>query len=229
MVPPPDAYDWSNIYGIVLRFHNDSNPQAAISLNNTYAETVRTSAPKMSTLFTSDADADGPRLLGSDPVTALRETMCNIIKLHIENLDGIAKGHIAQLINICPVKFVKPGFSNQRIRTPNNFDSAGRDAVEQAEAANRRKPIAIVEFTINQWRFKKNWKTDDPANYFNGIYTGDIQPSNEDDNDDEDTPPVEGTTEMRQLTTLLQQLVNNANTNHSTSTGANNQATLALP
>eukprot|EP00536_Pseudo-nitzschia_multiseries_P012596 jgi/Psemu1/32610/gm1.32610_g len=206
MVPPSDAYDWSNVYGIILCFHSNSNPQAAISLNNTYAETVRTSTPEMSTLFTSEADADGPRLLGPAPVTALRETMCNIIALNIENLDAIGKGHIAQLINICPVKFVKPGFSNQRIRTPNDFDSA--DAVKQAEAANRREPIAIVEFTINQWRFKKNWKTDDPANYFNGIYTGDIQPNNEDENEanDADTPSTEGTN-MRQLETLLQQLV----------------------
>eukprot|EP00536_Pseudo-nitzschia_multiseries_P003593 jgi/Psemu1/8153/gm1.8153_g len=86
MVSPPDAYDWSN-----------SNPQAATSLNSSYSETVRISAPEMSTLFTSDEDS--PKVLGPAPVTALRQTMCNIIVLDIENLDEIAKGHIAhQLI-----------------------------------------------------------------------------------------------------------------------------------
>eukprot|EP00536_Pseudo-nitzschia_multiseries_P013977 jgi/Psemu1/37081/gm1.37081_g len=141
MVPPPDAYDWSN-----------QRP-----LYNSYSETARISTPEMSTLFTSDAD--GPKVLGLAPVTAHRETMCNIIALDIENLDAIAKGHIVQLINVCP------GLHSQQ------FYSAGRDAVEQAEIAGRREATIIVEFNVNQWKFKKNWKTNDPTNYFKGIVT----------------------------------------------------------
>eukprot|EP00536_Pseudo-nitzschia_multiseries_P010329 jgi/Psemu1/25610/gm1.25610_g len=170
MVPPPEAYDWSNVYGIAFTFQSDNNPKKAISLNNTYAETVPILAPEMSTLFTSDADA-GPRILVSAPVAALKEAFCNVIALDINNIDDIAKGHIAQLINSCPVTFVKPGFQNQGIRNPHDFDSAGREAVQRAQAAGRHNAIAVVEFNISKWRFRHNWKTDDPANYFNGIYT----------------------------------------------------------
>eukprot|EP00536_Pseudo-nitzschia_multiseries_P016269 jgi/Psemu1/45541/gm1.45541_g len=78
MVPPPEAYDWSN------------------------AETVPLTAPELSTLFTSDATDAGPRILGTAPATALRETFCNVIALDINNIDDIAKDHIAQLIDSCP-------------------------------------------------------------------------------------------------------------------------------
>eukprot|EP00536_Pseudo-nitzschia_multiseries_P017615 jgi/Psemu1/51757/gm1.51757_g len=170
MVPPPEAYDWSNVYGIEFKFQSDNNPHEVLSLNGTYAETVPLTAPEISTLFTSDANNEGPRTLGPAPVTALREAFCNCITLDMANIDELAKGHISQLLDSCPVRFVKPGFPNQRIRNPQDFDSAGREAVRRAEATNHPKPLATVLFNINQWKFKRNWKTNDPANYFNGIY-----------------------------------------------------------
>eukprot|EP00536_Pseudo-nitzschia_multiseries_P012912 jgi/Psemu1/33497/gm1.33497_g len=171
MVPPPEAYDWSNVYGIEFKFQSDNNPQEVLSLNGSYAETVPLTAPEISTLFTSDANDKGPRTLGPAPVTALREAFCNCITLDMANIDELAKGHIARLLATCPVRFVRPGSPNQRIRNPYEFDSAGREAVRRAEATNDPAPLATVLFNINQWKFKRNWKTNDPANYFNGIYT----------------------------------------------------------
>eukprot|EP00536_Pseudo-nitzschia_multiseries_P008620 jgi/Psemu1/20885/gm1.20885_g len=159
MVPPPEAYDC------------DNNHQEVLSLNGSYAETVPLTAPEISTLFTSDANGEGPRTLGPAPVTALREAFCNCITLDMANIDELEKGHIAQLLDSCPVRFVQPGSPNQRIRNPQEFDSAGREAVRRAEATNDPSPLATVLFNINQWKFKRNWKTNDPANYFNGIYT----------------------------------------------------------
>eukprot|EP00536_Pseudo-nitzschia_multiseries_P011127 jgi/Psemu1/27943/gm1.27943_g len=174
MVPPPETYDWSNVYGIAFRFQSDNNPQEVLSLNGSYAETVPLTAPEISTLFTSDANDEGPRTLGPAPVTALREAFCNSITLDMANIDELAKkGHIAQLLYSCPVQFVKPGSPNQRIRNPQEFDSAGREAVRRAEATNNPEPLATVLFNINQWKFKRNWKTNDPANYFHSIYTDD--------------------------------------------------------
>eukprot|EP00536_Pseudo-nitzschia_multiseries_P008765 jgi/Psemu1/21374/gm1.21374_g len=163
MVPPPEAYDWSNVYGIAFKFQSDTNPQEVLSLNGSYAETVPLTAPEISTLFPSDANDEGPRILGPAPVTALREAFCNSITLDMANIDELKKGHIAQLIDSCPVRFVKPGSLNQRIRNPH----------KRAEATNNPEPLATVLFNINQWKFKRNWKTDDPANYFNSIYTDD--------------------------------------------------------
>eukprot|EP00536_Pseudo-nitzschia_multiseries_P008251 jgi/Psemu1/20046/gm1.20046_g len=171
MVPPPEAYDWSNVYGIEFKFQSDNNPREVLSLNGSYAETVPLTAPEISTLFTSDANDEGPRTLGPAPVTALREAFCNCITLDMAHIDELAKGHIAQLLDSCPVQFVKPGFPNQRIRNPQDFGSAGREAVRRAEATKDPGPLATVLFNINQWKFKRNWKTNDPANYFNGIYT----------------------------------------------------------
>eukprot|EP00536_Pseudo-nitzschia_multiseries_P015096 jgi/Psemu1/41238/gm1.41238_g len=172
-VPPPEAYNWSNVHGIAFKFQSDTNPQEVLSLNGSYAETVRLKAPEISTLFTSDANDEGPRILGPAPVTALREAFCNSITLDMANIDELMKGHIAQLIDSCPIRFVKPGSPNQRIRNPHEFDSAGREAVRRAEATNNPEPLATVLFNINQWKFKRYWKTDDPANYFNSIYTDD--------------------------------------------------------
>eukprot|EP00536_Pseudo-nitzschia_multiseries_P012926 jgi/Psemu1/33593/gm1.33593_g len=171
MVPPPEAYDWSNVYGIEFKFQSDNNPQEVLSLNGTYAETVPLTAPELSTLFTSDANDEGPRTLGPAPVTALREAFCNSITLEMLNIDELEKGHIAQLLDSCPVRFVNPGLSNQRIRTPQEFDSAGIEAVRRAEATNDPKPLVTVIFNINQWKFRRNWKMNNPGNYFNGIYT----------------------------------------------------------
>eukprot|EP00536_Pseudo-nitzschia_multiseries_P012089 jgi/Psemu1/30861/gm1.30861_g len=161
MVPPPEAYDWSNVYGIAFKFQSDNNPQEVLSLKGYYAETVPLTVPKISTLFTLDANDEGPRTLGPAPVTALREAFCKSITLNMANIDELKKGHIAQLINSCPVRFVKPGSPNQRIRNPHEFDSAGREAVRQA-----KRPTT-------QNHLQQNWKTDDPANYFNSIYTDD--------------------------------------------------------
>eukprot|EP00536_Pseudo-nitzschia_multiseries_P008261 jgi/Psemu1/20063/gm1.20063_g len=148
MVPPPEAYDWSNAYGIAFKFQSDNNPHEVLSLNGSYAETVPLTAPEISTLFTSDANDKGPRTLGLAPVTALREAFCNSITLDMANIDELAKqGHIAQLLAACP-----------RIRNPYKFDSAGREAVRRAEATNDPEPLAT---------------TNDPPNYFNSIYTDD--------------------------------------------------------
>eukprot|EP00536_Pseudo-nitzschia_multiseries_P001728 jgi/Psemu1/3941/gm1.3941_g len=171
MVPPPEAYDWSNVYGIEFKFQSDNNHQEVLSLNGSYAETVPLTAPEISNLFTSDTNDKGPRTLGPAPVTALREAFCNCITLDMANIDELEKGHIAQLLDSCPVRFVQPGSPNQRIRNPQEFDSAGREAVRRAEATNNPEPLATVLFNINQWKFKRNWKTNDPANYFNGINT----------------------------------------------------------
>eukprot|EP00536_Pseudo-nitzschia_multiseries_P018351 jgi/Psemu1/55188/gm1.55188_g len=152
MVPPPEAYDWSNVYGIEFKFQSDNNPREVLSLNGSYAETVPLTAPEISTLFTSDANDEGPRTLGPAPVTALREAFCKTITLDMAtNIDELAKGHIAQLLDSCPVRFVKPGFPNQRIRNPQDFDSVGREAVRRAEATNDPAPLATVIFNINQW------------------------------------------------------------------------------
>eukprot|EP00536_Pseudo-nitzschia_multiseries_P014118 jgi/Psemu1/37626/gm1.37626_g len=183
MVPPPDAYNWSNVYGIEFKFQSDNKPQEVLSLNGTYAETVPLTAPEMSTLFTSDANDEGARTLGPAPVTALREAFCNSITLEMLNIDELEKGHIAQLLDSCPVRFVNPGLSNQRIRTPQEFDSAGIEAVRRAEAANNPKPVVTVIFNINQWKFRRNWKTNNPGNYFNGIYTGEVQHDGDGENE----------------------------------------------
>eukprot|EP00536_Pseudo-nitzschia_multiseries_P010363 jgi/Psemu1/25685/gm1.25685_g len=241
MVPPPDAYDWSNVYGIEFIFQSDNNPQEVLSLNGTYAETVPLTAPEVSTLFISDANDEGARTLGLASVTALREAFCNGITLEMLNIDELEKGHIAQLLDSCPVRFVNPGLSNQRIRTPQEFDSAGIEAVRRAEAANNPKPVVTVIFNINQWKFRRNWKTNNPGNYFNGIYTGEVQHDgdgeNEANNDENTTAPNPGPTttgtDMQELTNLLQQLVNNGNinnnNNNNTNAGANHQTTLDLP
>eukprot|EP00536_Pseudo-nitzschia_multiseries_P014922 jgi/Psemu1/40625/gm1.40625_g len=238
MVPPPEAYDWSNVYGIAFKFQSDNNPQEVLSLNGTYAESIPLTAPEISTLFTSDANDEGPRTLGPAPVTALREAFCNSIILEMTNIDELAKGHIAQLLNSCPIRFLKPGFPNQRIRNPQEFDSAEREAVRRAEATNNPEPLATVIFNINQWKFRRNWKTNNPGNYFNGIYTGEVQPDgdgeNETSNDENATSPNPAPTatgtDMQELTTLLQQLVNNGNNNNNNNNaGANHQATIDLP
>ena len=156
MVPPPEAYDWSDVYGIAFKFQSDNNPQEVLSLNGTYAETVPLTAPEVSTLFISDPNDEGARTLGPAPVTALREAFCNCITLDMANIDELAKGHIAQLLDSCPVRFVKPGSPNQRIRNPQEFDSAGREAVRRAEATNNPEPLATVIFNINQWKFRRN-------------------------------------------------------------------------
>eukprot|EP00536_Pseudo-nitzschia_multiseries_P015866 jgi/Psemu1/44055/gm1.44055_g len=202
-----EAYDWSNVYGIAFKFQSDNNPQEVLSLNGSYAETVPLTAPEISTLFTSDANDEGPRTLGPAPVTALREAFCNNITLEMANIDELAKGHIAQLLDSCP-----------------EFDSAGREAVRRAEATNDPEPLAT---------------TNNPVNYFNGIYTGEVQPDVDDDNeasnDENATAPIPAPTaagtRMQQLTTLLQQLVNNGNNTNNTNNnaGANHQATLDLP
>eukprot|EP00536_Pseudo-nitzschia_multiseries_P015630 jgi/Psemu1/43283/gm1.43283_g len=144
MVPPPEAYDWSNVYGIAFKFQSDNNPHEVLSLNGSYAETVPLTAPEIATLFTSDANDEGPRTLGPAPVTALREAFCNSITLEMVNVDDLAKGHIAQLLDSCPDP------------KPTGFRLCG---------------MRRFLFNINQWKFKRNWKTNDPANYFNGIYT----------------------------------------------------------
>eukprot|EP00536_Pseudo-nitzschia_multiseries_P017398 jgi/Psemu1/50707/gm1.50707_g len=195
-----------------------------------------TTTPKnteISTLFTSDANDEGPRTLGPAPVTALRESFCNSITLEMTNIDELEKGHIAHLLDSCPVRFLKPGFPNQRIRNPQEFDSAGREAVRQAEATNNPEPLATVIFNINQWKFRRNWKTNNPGNYFNGIYTGEVQPDVEDETATAPNPtPTATGTDMQELTTLLQQLVNNGNNNNNNATnnntGANHQS-LDLP
>eukprot|EP00536_Pseudo-nitzschia_multiseries_P018070 jgi/Psemu1/54019/gm1.54019_g len=102
MVPPPEAYDWSNVYGIAFKFQSDNNPQEVLSLNGTYAESIPLTAPEISTLFTSDANDEGPRTLGPAPVTALRESFCNSITLEMTNIDELEKGHIAHLLDSCP-------------------------------------------------------------------------------------------------------------------------------
>eukprot|EP00536_Pseudo-nitzschia_multiseries_P005768 jgi/Psemu1/13452/gm1.13452_g len=228
MVPPPEAYDWSNVYGIAFKFQSDNNPQEVLSLNGTYTESIPRTAPEIATLFTSDANDEGPRTLGPAPVTALREAFCNSITLEMTNIDELEKGHIAQLLDSCPVRFLKPGFPNQRIRNPQEFDSAGREAVRQAEATNIPEPLATVIFNINQWKFRRNWKTNNPGNYFNGIYTGEVQPDVEDETATAPNPtPTATGTDM-----LLQQLVNNGNNNNNNATnnntGANHQS-LDLP
>eukprot|EP00536_Pseudo-nitzschia_multiseries_P018087 jgi/Psemu1/54095/gm1.54095_g len=71
-----------------------------------------------------------------------------------------------------------------------------------------------------------------PSHYFNGIYTGESNPTN-DANATATTPaPTPAGTDMQQLTPPTQQLVNNGNNNNNNNNnnaGANHQATLDLP
>eukprot|EP00536_Pseudo-nitzschia_multiseries_P015491 jgi/Psemu1/42783/gm1.42783_g len=157
--PEIEAYDWSNVYGIAFKFQSDTNPQEVLSLNGSYAETVPLTAPAISTLFTSDANDEGPRILGPAPVTALREAFCNSITLDMANLDELTKGHIAQLIDSCPVQFVQPGSPNQRIRNSHEFNSAGREAFYLISTNGNSRGTGRL-MTV-------------PANYFNSIYTDD--------------------------------------------------------
>eukprot|EP00536_Pseudo-nitzschia_multiseries_P018838 jgi/Psemu1/57556/gm1.57556_g len=144
MVPPQEAYDWSNVYGIVFTFQSDNKPQEVLSLNGSYAETVPLRAPKISPLFTSDAHNEGLRILGPAPVTALREAFCHSVNLDMANINEIAKGHIARLINSCP-------------KLSNN----------QKQPADTKQLPLLNSILTNE----NNWKTNDPANYFHSIYT----------------------------------------------------------
>eukprot|EP00536_Pseudo-nitzschia_multiseries_P016879 jgi/Psemu1/48209/gm1.48209_g len=176
-------------------------------------------------------DGDGLYLL-RDPQLHILNCVAKAIAINLVEPppDEIKKGHIANLLDKCVIKHVRNGGSTKRMRYKTEFDAAAKHAIR---TNTDDEPIVLIEITITHWRFKKNWRPD----LFMEAYTGD--PPSDDEADVPDTPaataPPAATaatvspTEMGQITTLLQQLVNNGNSNNNNNAGANHQASLDLP
>eukprot|EP00536_Pseudo-nitzschia_multiseries_P019641 jgi/Psemu1/62008/gm1.62008_g len=175
-------------------------------------------------LFLTDgaADTEGPKTLAPDPITMLKEIIVNAIMDIIppKEQTEINKGHISTHFADACLWYVAPDKTPKRIRNKHSMDKAGALAIEQGQ------DTLLIEIRATHWGFKPNWD----AVHFDEVYDTKIYSFPETNDNDEDAaasiPTAEGA-DMRQLTTLLQQLVNNGNNNNNA--GANHQATLDLP
>eukprot|EP00536_Pseudo-nitzschia_multiseries_P008693 jgi/Psemu1/21143/gm1.21143_g len=222
----PTPFDWTQIYGIEFRFASASNPAAATSLNKAYSEII--GKDELSEFFVprEDEEEEGPLEIAPDPQLHILNCIAKAIAINLVEPppDEITKGHIANLLDKCVIKHVRNGGSSKRMRYKTEFDAAAKHAIR---TNTDDEPIVLIEITITHWRFKKNWRPD----LFMEAYTGD--PPSDDEVAIPDTPAATvatvSPTEMGQITTLLQQLVNNGNSNNNNNAGANHQATLDLP
>eukprot|EP00536_Pseudo-nitzschia_multiseries_P013371 jgi/Psemu1/35057/gm1.35057_g len=222
----PTPFDWTPIFGIEFRFSSASNLTAATSLNKAYSEII--GKDELSEFFVTreDEEEEGPLEIALDPQLHILNCIAKDIAINLVEPppDEITKGHIANLLDKCVIKHVRNGGSTKRMRYKTEFDAAAKHAIR---TNTDDEPIVLIEITITHWRFKKNWRPD----LFMEAYTGD--PPSDDEVAIPDTPAATAATvsptEMGQLTTLLQQLVNNGNSNNNNNAGANHQATLDLP
>eukprot|EP00536_Pseudo-nitzschia_multiseries_P019161 jgi/Psemu1/59264/gm1.59264_g len=222
----PTPFDWTPIYGIEFRFSSASNTAAATSLNKAYSEII--GKDELSEFFVTrdDEEEEGPLEIAPDPQLHILNCIAKAIAINLVEPppDEITKGHIANLLDKCVIKHVRNGGSTKRMRYKTEFDAAAKHAIR---TNTDDEPIVLIEITITHWRFKKNWRPD----LFMEAYTGD--PPSDDEVAVPDTPAATvatvSPTEMGQITTLLQQLVNNGNSNNNNNAGANHQATLDLP
>eukprot|EP00536_Pseudo-nitzschia_multiseries_P017010 jgi/Psemu1/48928/gm1.48928_g len=164
-------------------------------------------------LFITDEDAEGPKTLAPDPATMLKETIVNAIMdiIPAREQTEINKGHISTL-------FADATFWH------NAMDRAGEQAISNGQ------DTFLIEIRVTHWGFKPDW---DPL-HFDEVYDANIYNFPEPNDEATTLPapaPVTTGTDMQQLTTLLQQLVDNsnANTNNNNNTGTNHQASLDLP
>eukprot|EP00536_Pseudo-nitzschia_multiseries_P019002 jgi/Psemu1/58416/gm1.58416_g len=228
----PTPFDWTPIFGI-------NNPTAATSLNKAYSEII--GKDELSELFVTREDEEeeeGPLEIAPDPQLHILNCIAKAIAINLVEPppDEITKGHIANLLNKFVIKHVRNGESTKRMRYKTDFDAAAKHAIQ---TNTDEESTVVIELTITHWKFKKKWRPD----LFMEAYTGD-PPSNDEDNTNTydvivaDTPAeAMPPTKMGQLTTLLQQLVNNDNdnnnnNNNNTNTNNNpsaNQAALDLP
>eukprot|EP00536_Pseudo-nitzschia_multiseries_P019694 jgi/Psemu1/62412/gm1.62412_g len=211
---PTAPLDWTPIFGIKFCFSSASNPTAAASLNKAYSEII--GKDELSEFFVTRKDEeeeDGPLEIAPDPQLHILNCIAKTIAINLIDPDEITKGHIANLLDKC------------RMRYKTGFDAAAKHAIR---TNTDEEPTVVIELTITHWKLKKKWRPD----LFMEAYTGDPPSDDEDNVLETDTPAeTDPPTNMGQLTTLLQQLVNNGNNNNNNNNnaGANYQATLDLP
>eukprot|EP00536_Pseudo-nitzschia_multiseries_P014698 jgi/Psemu1/39812/gm1.39812_g len=136
----------------------------------------------------------------------------------------INKGHISTLFADATFWHVDTTQSARRLRNKNAMDRAGEQAISNGQ------DTFLIEIRVTHWGFKPDW---DPL-HFDEVYDANIYnfPELNDETPTLPAPaPATTGTDMQQLTTLLQQLVDNSNTNNNNnnSAGANHQASLDLP
>eukprot|EP00536_Pseudo-nitzschia_multiseries_P012371 jgi/Psemu1/31835/gm1.31835_g len=223
---PATPFDWNQIQEIAIQFgifNTKGNAHKHEALNKSFHHDLEETAGLF--LTDADADAEGPKTLAPDPVTMLKEIIVNAIMDIIppKEQTEINKGHVSTLFADACLWYVAPSKTMKRIRNKHSMDKAGALAIEQGQ------DTLLIEIRAAHWGFKPNW---DAVN-FDKVYDTKMYSFPEANDNDEDataTPSIstaEGAN-MRQLTTLLQQLVNNGNNNNNNA-GANHQATLDLP
>eukprot|EP00536_Pseudo-nitzschia_multiseries_P001284 jgi/Psemu1/2969/gm1.2969_g len=226
-MPPAPPFDWNQIQDIAIRFgtfNTKGNAHKHEALNASFYHALEDTA---GLFLTDDADSEGPKTLAPDPVTMLKEIIVNAIMDIIppKEQTEINKGHISTLFADACLWYVAPDKTPKRIRNKHSMDKAGTLAVAQGQET------LLIEIRATHWGFKSNWD----AIHFDEVYDTKIYTFPEGDANDENatapTPATATGTDMQQLTTLLQQLVDNSNTNNNNnnSAGANHQAPLDLP
>eukprot|EP00536_Pseudo-nitzschia_multiseries_P014364 jgi/Psemu1/38431/gm1.38431_g len=226
-MPPAPPFDWNQIQDIAIRFgtfNTKGNAHKHEALNASFYHALEDTA---GLFLTDDADSEGPKTLAPDPVTMLKEIIVNAIMDIIppKEQTEINKGHISTLFADACLWYVAPDKTPKRIRNKHSMDKAGTLAVAQGQET------LLIEIRATHWGFKSNWD----AVHFDEVYDTKIYTFPEGDANDENvtapTPATATGTDMQQLTTLLQQLVDNSNTNNNNnnSAGANHQAPLDLP
>eukprot|EP00536_Pseudo-nitzschia_multiseries_P011456 jgi/Psemu1/28999/gm1.28999_g len=223
-MPPATPFHWNQIQEIAIQFgtfNTKGNVQKHDALNDSFHHDLEDTAG----LFLTDADTEGPKTLAPDPVTMLKEIIVNAIMDIIppKEQTEINKGHISTLFADACLWYVTPNKTTKRIRNKHSMDKPGALAIKQGQ------DTLLIEIRAAHWGFKPNWD----AVHFDEVYDTKIYSFPETNDNDEDataTPSVPTTegADMQQLTTLLQQLVNNGN-NKNNNAGANHQATLDLP
>eukprot|EP00536_Pseudo-nitzschia_multiseries_P010847 jgi/Psemu1/27241/gm1.27241_g len=224
-MPPTPPFDWNQIRDIKIQFgsfHTKGNADKHVELNKSFSHYLEDTDG----LFITDEDAEGPKTLAPDPATMLKETIVNAIMdiIPAREQTEINKGHISTLFADATFWHVDTTQSARRLRNKNAMDRAGEQAISNGQDA------FLIEIRVTHWGFKPDW---DPL-HFDEVYDANIYnfPELNDETPTLPAPaPATTGTDMQQLTTLLQQLVDNSNTNNNNnnSAGANHQASLNLP
>eukprot|EP00536_Pseudo-nitzschia_multiseries_P017743 jgi/Psemu1/52350/gm1.52350_g len=219
---PATEFDWNQIQDIVIQFgpfNTKGNAHKHEELNQSFSHDLEDTA---GLFITDDADTKGPKTMAPDPVTMLKEIIVNAIMDIIPSKEQteVNKGHKSTLLADATFWHVAPNKKTKRLRNKHSMDKAGALAIEQGQ------DTLLIEIRATHWGFKPDW---DPV-HFDEVYNANIYNFLE-PNDEVTTIPAPATagTDMQQLTTLLQQLVDNGNTSNNNNAGTNHQATLDLP
>eukprot|EP00536_Pseudo-nitzschia_multiseries_P015494 jgi/Psemu1/42792/gm1.42792_g len=216
-----DLFDWNAIEGIRFKFKGNSPYDEQLNaLYSTILDDTDTED-----LFVESTTTDA-KVLAPAMMTNLRGSVVNAITYPLPQLTELQKGHITQLLSGCAVSYIAPNGDSKKMRGPVDLEKAAKEALANHPDASS-KPSITIELLITYWKFKRTWK----AQRFDKIYEGATPADSDDENAAAPIPaPTAAGTDMQELTTLLQQLVNNGNTNNNTNnnTGANHQA-LDLP